>query len=97
VTAANSEFIFGRNAVIAALKGGRRTLHKLYVNERVYSATARGQEVYSQFAELASGKVQIIKVGDDWEPLMNKLSTNHTHNVRFANVFFGLLNIVGSS
>jgi hypothetical protein len=80
-TTAASEFLYGHSAVRAALNACRRKLYTLYLHRR----SLRDNPLAGMDADLHSiaGKVgvKVMQVGDDWLPLLDKMSGDRPHNV----------------
>jgi 21S rRNA (GM2251-2'-O)-methyltransferase len=76
-TTAASEFLYGYQTVMAALKAGRRRLYKLYIHER--GQNHEGASALIARAKIANVKIQ--EVDDDYLRLMDKASSGRPHNV----------------
>ncbi|KAF2649824.1 hypothetical protein K491DRAFT_609999 [Lophiostoma macrostomum CBS 122681] len=75
-TTAASEFLYGYQTVIAALKAGRRRLYKLYVHER--GQNHEGASLLLARAKIANVKIQ--EVDDRYLRIMDKASSGRPHN-----------------
>ncbi|KAF2675532.1 hypothetical protein BT63DRAFT_450518 [Microthyrium microscopicum] len=81
ITTATSEFVFGRNAVLSVLRGGRRKMYKLYIHKRALGDEKDAQEFYKELRDLAhESGIEVTKVGQDWLPLMNHVAKASPHN-----------------
>lgn len=76
-TTAASEFLYGLNVVYAALKSRRRSLYTLYLHKRAKDNASKG----FQLLDLAtSAGVKVRRVGDDFLPVMDKMTGGRPHN-----------------
>lgn len=75
-TTAASEFLYGYSVVLAALRANRRKLYNLYLHSR--SRRNDGSNFLQQWA--GRSNVQVHDVGDEWLPIMDKLSSGRPHN-----------------
>lgn len=73
-----SEFLYGRYAVEAALKSGRRKLYRLYVMEKPDESKFADDQHILKLALTAN--VAVKRVGEDWDKLLNKMSDRRPHN-----------------
>jgi len=75
-TTAASEFLYGYNSVLAAIKANRRTFYKLYTHDRSTDNTR------SILAIIRSRKLfpMIVEVGDEYMRAMDKASNGRPHN-----------------
>lgn len=87
-TRATSEFLYGANTVLAALKAKRRKMHKLYVHP-----DCREFEELTELAKNAS--IEVVQVGNAWKPHMDKRSEGRPHNVCSPSSLF--INMANSS
>lgn len=74
-----SEFLYGHSVVVAALKGSRRKLYKIYLYQGD-TAEVRGQDRQVRKLALAAN-VEVTRVGGNWLRLMDKMSGGRPHNV----------------
>ncbi|KAL9623845.1 MAG: hypothetical protein Q9160_001837 [Pyrenula sp. 1 TL-2023] len=77
-TTSASEFLYGRHAVEAALKSGRRKLYRLYMMERLDDTKTADDQTMYKLALAAN--VPVKKVAEDWDKLLNKMSDRRPHN-----------------
>lgn len=76
-TTAASEWIYGINPVLAALRARKRTLYKCYAHRSLLgSSSDRGREV----ERLASELDCLNRVGDDFLPVMEQVAQGRPHN-----------------
>lgn len=78
-TSATSEWIYGHNSVVAALRARRREIYHVYVFRG--SSTA-GAEVlqYAEALEKSTGRKVLHKTGNEFLPIMDKISQGRPHN-----------------
>ncbi|KAK8207612.1 hypothetical protein M8818_004266 [Zalaria obscura] len=74
-TTAASEFLYGANAVLAALRAQRRKLYKLYLHRSASSTRGSEIDVAARYA-----KVPIERVSDSFLSVMDKVSQGRPHN-----------------
>lgn len=87
-TTSASEFLYGMSTTVAALKACQRRLYKLYLHPRAKAANGD----YMSLKKLASAAdVQVKEVGNDWLPIMDKMSEGRPHNVRYPSPRLDLL------
>ncbi|QDS73022.1 hypothetical protein FKW77_009172 [Venturia effusa] len=80
-TTAASEFLYGYNAVRAALKAARRRLYKIYVHPRVASREDGDGHIPQSLRTLAVNvRVEVKDVDDKWLRVMDKMSGYRPHN-----------------
>jgi hypothetical protein len=81
-TTATSEFLYGRSAVVAALKAGRRTFHNLYLHPRVFRGEEEENRNHIDMRKIcnAAGGVNVIRVGDEYLSAMDKAAFGKPHN-----------------
>ncbi|GAB7345824.1 hypothetical protein MBLNU457_4081t1 [Dothideomycetes sp. NU457] len=79
-TRADSEFLYGANSVLAALKAGRRSLHKLYIDPTSQSQETRLRR--DQIHQLASDAGILIDANDQSgkRQMLYKMSQGRPHN-----------------
>jgi hypothetical protein len=90
VTKASSEFIFGRNAVIAALKASRREFYVLYrlteipdAHDRKHTRYAQPSSEKDEISTLArEAGVKVIDVDKSWKLAFAQTAGERPHNVR---------------
>ena len=75
---AASEFLYGTSTVLAALKGGRRRLYKLYLLEESDQNT-RSNAPFQKYAALRGVRVTLVK--PDQTPSLDRASKSRPHNV----------------
>ena len=75
---AASEFLYGTSTVLAALKGGRRRLYKLYLLEESDQNT-RSNATFKKYAALRGVRVTLVK--PDQTPSLDRASKSRPHNV----------------
>jgi len=79
-TQANSEFLYGANSVLAALKAGRRSLHKLYIdsNSQTMETRLRRDQIY----QLATQACIPVDTRDQpgKRQVLDKMSQGRPHN-----------------
>ena len=79
-TTAASEFLYGTHSVKAALRSGRRVLHKLYIYHGSHEVNEANQRDNS-IAKLAlAAGVQVKNVSGDWDGLLLKMSGGRPYN-----------------
>ncbi|KAL1801571.1 hypothetical protein ACET3X_001913 [Alternaria dauci] len=77
-TTAASEFIYGYNSVVAAIKANRRKFYRLYVHQRGESRTDR-DDLFSQVKALQLFPI-LNRVGDEYLTAFDKASHGRPHN-----------------
>ena len=80
-----SEFLYGRSVVEAALKGARRKLYKLYLNN-TEGTPMKHLAIEEPLVKLAYAKGVEVKAlqREDSGRLLDKMSGNRPHNVRYS-------------
>ncbi|KAF2436538.1 alpha/beta knot [Tothia fuscella] len=79
-TTAASEFLYGHSAVYAALQAKRRKLYTLYLHRRAARLNST-PSLETDIQNLANeAKINVRHVGDDWLPILDKMSGDRPHN-----------------
>ncbi|KAI5274346.1 hypothetical protein E4T47_02573 [Aureobasidium subglaciale] len=76
-TTAASEFLYGYNVVIAALRAKRRTIYMLYIHER---ATSNPKAKKDMMTLCKHAKLPYTEVDDRFLPKMDKMAQGRPHN-----------------
>ncbi|KXT16495.1 hypothetical protein AC579_1752 [Pseudocercospora musae] len=84
-SSAGSEFLYGWNSVLAALRARRRKCYKLYIHPKIFErdiggeGTSSGEKPFNELQQLAKvAKVQIAN--ESRVALLNKMSGDRPHN-----------------
>jgi hypothetical protein len=86
LASAASEMVYGRNAIAAALRGGRRKVHKLWVCQRAFVDKERDwHDSRKEAAEIeklvTDAGAEVAFVSRHWLPLMDAVAGYRQHNV----------------
>jgi RNA 2'-O ribose methyltransferase substrate binding len=86
LASATSELVYGRNAIIAALRGARRRIHKLWVCQRAFVNKDRNWHDCRREAALIEQLVrdagaEVAFVSRHWLSLMDAVAGYRQHNV----------------
>lgn len=94
LASAASEMVYGRNAIVAALRGGRRKAYKLWVCQRAFVDKDRNwHECRREAAEIEKlvqeVGAEVAFVSRHWLPLMDAVAGYRQHNVSRVEWWFG--------
>ncbi|KXT05691.1 hypothetical protein AC578_5630 [Pseudocercospora eumusae] len=82
---AGSEFLYGYNSVLAALRAKRRKCYKLYIHPKIFErdiggeGTASGEKPFNELQQLAKA-AKITIVNESRVALLNQMSGDRPHN-----------------
>ena len=100
LASAASEMVYGRNAIAAALRGGRRKAHKLWVCQRAFVDKERNwHDCRREAAEIEKfvkeAGAEVAFVSRHWLPLMDAVAGYRQHNVSGSGRDVSVLSIAG--
>ncbi|KAI5207812.1 hypothetical protein E4T39_01748 [Aureobasidium subglaciale] len=76
-TTAASEFLYGYNVVIAALRAKRRKIYRLYIHQRALSSPQTKRDMLTLCKH---AKIPFTEVDDHFLPKMDKMAQGRPHN-----------------